>query len=479
VRALASDHRGEVRATRARRPPARIAAASLRGLLVASAALVFGVALAALGAATNPYVILALPLLGYWLAAVLTRPAWAIALFLAAMPFEGQRVSAGTFQVIDIVSIIAIGAVILARLVRRAPGYPPPYVLGWGAALCALAALSVPSALDTTLALDQLIVLVASFLLACAVVAACERMIDIRLLVAGFLVVGAVMSVAAFATSRNITTYGGAVVETRATGFFQDPNELGSLAAMVLMVALGVALSGLPRAYRVLGGMTAMLAISALTLSLSRGAWLGAATGLLALVILIPRAWRVLLTVAIVGLLVGLTAGAFNSDPVQVQVLGSRFGELLHPAASPYDQRTQIWAEAQREIVARPLLGFGPANFPVASARSGSRASTVGAVHAHDVLLTVGAEVGLPAVGAVVAFTVGIGWAAWRTRRRLRGKRDAAMAAGIAAALVAFMGHGLIDYTLRNATLMGVVFVLAGLVVACDRIARAPSATGR
>jgi hypothetical protein len=49
------------------------------------------------------------------------------------------------------------------------------------------------------------------------------------------------------------------------------------------------------------------------------------------------------------------------------------------------------------------------------------------------------------------------------------------MAAGFAAALLAVLVHGTVDFTLRNSTLMGLVWVMAALVVACERIARAPS----
>jgi O-antigen ligase len=446
-------------------------------LLVMAFALVVGIAFAALGEATSPLVIVALPIGAFWLTVVLARPVWGPAAFFLAMPFALQRVSAGSFQVIDLVAIVAVGAVVLARTVRPSEGRLPfPWILTWGVALCVLATLSLTSALDRTLATDQLIVLLASFLLACAVVAVCERMEDVRILVAVFLVVGCVMSVAAFTTTTSVTNFG-TVVQTRSVGFFQDPNELGSLAAMLLIVALGVTLSGLPRWYRLLGGAAAVLATSALALSLSRGAWLGTFGGLLALTILIPRAWRILAAVAAVGLVLGLTLGAFNADPTTVQVLSSRFGQLLHPIGDPYDQRPEIWREAEREIAARPWLGYGPNNFAVASARSGSEALTVGAVHAHDVLLTVGAEIGLPAVGALIAFTLALAWAAWRTRRALRGSRDAAMVAGLAAALFAFLVHGIVDYTLRSEVLLGLLWVLAALVVACDRITRGQPAS--
>jgi putative inorganic carbon (hco3(-)) transporter len=447
----------------------------LGGLVVVAISLVIGVGFAAFGNATTPLAMLAFPILTIWLAMVLARPAWAIAAFFVVMPFSLQRVSAGSFQIIEAVTIAVVGAVVLARLTKPAQvRLPTPWVLGWGVALCGLVVLAVPSALDKTLATNQTLVLVASFLLACALVVACETFNDIRLLTAIFLAAGCVMCAEGFSSTTTTTNFR-AVVSTRAVGVFQSPNELGTLAAILLMVALGVVLSGLPRGYRLLGAVAVVSAISALALSLSRGAWLGAGAGIVGLAIFIPWAWRVLVAVALVGLILGLALGAFNANPTEVQVLRSRFSEILHPVSDPYDQRPAIWAEAEREIALRPLFGYGPGNFPVASARSGSAAQSIAAVHAHDVLLTVAAEAGLPAAAAVVAFTLGIAWAAWRTRRALRGKPDAAMAAGFAAALLAVLVHGTVDFTLRNSTLMGLVWVMAALVVACERIARTPS----
>lgn len=449
----------------------------LGGLVVAAVSLVIGVGFAAFGNATTPLAMLAFPVLAIWLAMVLARPAWAIAAFFVVMPFSSQRVSAGGFQIIEAVTIAVVGAVVLARLTKPAQvRLPTPWVLGWGIALCGLIVLAVPSALDKTLATNQTLVLVASFLLAGALVVACETFNDVRLLTAIFLAAGCVMCVEGFSSATTTTNFR-SVVSTRAIGVFQSPNELGTLAAILLLVALGVVLSGLPRGYRMLGAVAVVFAISALALSLSRGAWLGAGVGIVGLAIFIPWAWRVLVAVALVGLVLGLALGAFNADPTEVQVLRSRFSEILHPVSDPYDQRPAIWAEAEREIALRPLFGYGPGNFPVASARSGSAAQSIAAVHAHDVLLTVAAEAGLPAAAAVVAFTLGIAWAASRTRRALRGAPDAAMAAGFAAALLAVLVHGIVDFTLRNSTLMGLVWVMAALVVACDRIARAPTLT--
>jgi putative inorganic carbon (HCO3(-)) transporter len=433
-----------------------------------------GVAFGFLGSATTPLGMLAVPVFAFWIAAVLARPIWAIPLFFAAIPFALERVSAGTFEIVDLAALLAAAAVLLARMLRRRtprPALPVPWVLGWGVAFCAIAAISATSALDKTIASDQLLVLLASFLLACAVVAACETLGDLRVLAVGLMIVGCVVAVEGFANTTDVTNFG-AVVQTRSVGPFQSPNELGSAAAMLLVFGLGILLSRLPKAYRVLGAATALLSTLALILSLSRGAWLGAVGGVMALAVFSPRARKALVVTGLVAGVIALLLGALNADPTQVQTLQSRFTQVLNPSTNPYDERPAIWAEAEREILARPVFGYGPGNFPVASERSGSEAVTVGATHAHDVLLTVAAEMGVPAALVLIAFTLGVAASAWRAKRRLTGVPDLGILAGLSGALVAYVVHGLVDFTLRNSSLMALLWVLAAMVIACDRVSR-------
>lgn len=458
----------DLRTGASRSAPTAAAAAVVAVLAVAA-----GAALAALGAATNPALIVLLPAAALWTAAVFQRTVWGVAAFFVLMPFGLERLPVGDLAIVDVVAVAAVGITVLARLARStSTAGRLPASLGWGLGLCALATLSVPSALNSGQATDQLIVLLVAFGFACAVVVACERLADVRLLAGIFLATGSIMAVTAFGNAREITGIGGAVVQSRSTGLFVDPNELGSFAAMLLMMALAVMLSHQPRALRALGAVAAASATAALVLSLSRGAWIGTGLGLVGLAVFMPRARWFLGVVGVVGVALGLTIGAFAAKAPEVQVVSARFGQIIHPTSNPYDMRQQIWAEAEREIAENPWLGVGPGNFPTASARSGSDAETVSAVHAHDVLLTVGAELGLPAVGAVIGFTIAIAFAARRAGKALRRSPDGAIVAGAAAGLLTFLGHGVIDYTLRNPTLMVLVWALAGLVLASDRVSR-------
>jgi hypothetical protein len=91
------------------------------------------------------------------------------------------------------------------------------------------------------------------------------------------------------------------------------------------------------------------------------------------------------------------------------------------------------------------------------------------------VLLTVAAEAGTPAVLLLVGFTLSVGVVALRAIRRLRAwerPRDAALVAGLAAALMMVVGQGLVDFTLRNPIIIVVVWSVLGLLLAADRVTR-------
>jgi O-antigen ligase len=113
----------------------------------------------------------------------------------------------------------------------------------------------------------------------------------------------------------------------------------------------------------------------------------------------------------------------------------------------------------------------------VASVASTSESRTTYAVHAHNLFLTWAAETGLPGAACIIGLCVHAGLRARRARRfALRNAHpvDAAIVAGSAAALVAVVGQGLVDYTLRNSVIFVAVCGLVGLLLAATRVAITP-----
>lgn len=433
-----------------------------------------GMVLAALGVRYGPWV----PLAGAVLLAVavagLARPIWAIALVFAAIPIGAVEV--GPLG-IPAIQVAVLGCAALAMLGRVNAGLAPlpwPPVMWWAAALVGVALLETPLAINPDAAVRQVAQLVTGVLIALAIVAAVRRMRDLRWLIGALLLVGTAVCLIALPGAGQLRPrYGAAVVENRAQGLFTEPNQLGSFSALLVFLACALWLGGRSGRARTGAGLAALIAVATLAVSLSRGSWLGAATGSVVLLATLPMARRRLLLLAPAGVAALLALVALQPDIPQLDVIGQRLQTLADPTGSPWDDRPGIYREAWSQVQDRPLTGFGPGGFPVASARAESEVRTIGAYHAHNVLLTVAAEAGIPAVVLLVGFTLSVGVVALRAIRCLRSRdrpRDAALVACLAAALMVVVGQGLVDFTLRNPIIVVVVWSVLGLLLAADRV---------
>jgi O-antigen ligase len=155
-------------------------------------------------------------------------------------------------------------------------------------------------------------------------------------------------------------------------------------------------------------------------------------------------------------------------------VLASRLASITDPSQNPYDGRPDIYAEAFRLVNEAPVLGHGPGAFSVAAWEGLSTGRVLQAEHAHNLWLTIATEYGLLGLVSFLGLSMAVGWAGLSgTRALLRNGRptDAAVCAGALAALVALLGHGLVDYPLRNPVLFLTYWAIAGLVLAFARFA--------
>jgi putative inorganic carbon (HCO3(-)) transporter len=468
---------GQVAAGLAARLRARspVPAWMLAGL--AAAALVTGVALAALAVRYGPWAPVAAAVVPVVVAGGLARPAWAVAPVFAVVPVGAVEVGPLGVSVIQLAVLGCAALVVLARVGTGQAPLPWPLVIWWAAAVVGVTVFETPTAIDPDAAAGQVAQLVTGVLVALAVVAVARRMQDVRWLVGAAVLVGVVVCLLALpGAGEPRPRYGGAVVDNRAQGLFTEPNQLGSFSALLLFLACALWLGGRTGGVRAAGGLAALVAVAALALSLSRGSWLGAATGSVALVALLPIARRRIPLLVPVLAVAGLALVVLRPAVPQLAVVGERLTTFANPTASPWDERPGIYREAWRQIQDRPLTGFGPAGFPVASSRPESQVRTVGAFHAHSVPLTVAAEAGVPAVALLVGFTVSVGVVALRTVRRLLrrgGTRDAALVACLAAALMMAVGQGVVDFTLRNPIIAVMVWTVVGLLLAADRVSAA------
>jgi O-antigen ligase len=264
--------------------------------------------------------------------------------------------------------------------------------------------------------------------------AAMWRIVD-ALVLAGALV--AVIGLVQYAFNLNIITAEEGTRRLRSV--YGSPNNVGLFLGRVFPIALSFALLG--RGKRRAGYALALaLMIAALVLSQSRGAiFLGVPAAILAIGLLAGGRW---LWAALGTLALGaLAAIPFLNSP-RIQALFSGEGTQVF--------RFALWRSTLDLIREHPILGVGPDNFlyayrgrymlPAAWEESGLS-------HPHNVVLDFAARLGLLGLAAFAWIQIEF-WRAALSRSTLHVTHAAearALSIGLAASMVNFLAHGLVD----------------------------------
>jgi putative inorganic carbon (HCO3(-)) transporter len=216
------------------------------------------------------------------------------------------------------------------------------------------------------------------------------------------------------------------------------PNVLGGTLLLAAPVSAALFLWGSPgdRWLRWLGGAAFVWIAAVLVLSQSRGALLGLAGGLLLLVVLRWR-WGWLGLVA-AGLAAAWAFSYFGTYSLGDLLFGSGvFGGIRG--------RLEIWGRGIFMLQDFPFTGIGMGLFPEVVSRIYPffSPSEVTVLHAHNLFIQVGVDLGLPGLAAWLAVFGTVGWCGWVLARR--GGRLAGLGAGVLAVQVALAIHGLFD----------------------------------
>jgi O-antigen ligase len=264
----------------------------------------------------------------------------------------------------------------------------------------------------------------------------------------------------------------GDVAVGRATGSFTDPNILGTFLALALPGALALGLGG-PPAWRPLGVAAFCVTFAGLALSLSRGGLVAAAAAMLVLL-----AWRPFRRLAAAAALVVALLLATGANPLsgvqQVDTVVERVVSIGYAGQSQTDQRLEIYRVTPQIIADHPVFGVGANQYSIVAPRYGLIDPTTGFTfdHAHDVVLTVGAELGLVGLVALLWLTVALARVLWRGCRRVSTDRGLVLA--VTAALAGLAIEGLVDYTVRS----NVIAALFAVLAACAVVLTRPPDTG-
>ena len=286
---------------------------------------------------------------------------------------------------------------------------------------------------------------------------------------------------------HNVTTYG--------EGGFH-PNEVGGALTLVLPPALAACLALLrdnpgwamaatattaphAQADRELGwarrvwsrrGLLPLLAAGliftsvAFVLTQSRSAYLGLSVGLVAFGISRSRWFLVaLLVLAVVALAVGLHLGLEDSVEALVQTQSARLGV----------GRFEIWRRAVALIQDFPYTGLGLNAFPYVSETMypyPARSAAGLVPHAHNNLLQVGVDLGVPGLVAYVGMLTSFAVCAWRINRWSPSRSARLLAAGLFAGILGHQVYGLTDAITLGAKPGFLLWMLLGLMAALYRL---------
>jgi len=264
--------------------------------------------------------------------------------------------------------------------------------------------------------------------------AARQRIVDALVLAAIFV---AVIGLVQYAFNLNLITAEEGVRRLRSV--YGSPNNVALFLGRVLPIALAFALLGRGRRRWLYAIAIAPLAL-AIALSQSRGAiFVGLPASILAIGLLAGGRW---LWTAVGTLAIGaLAAIPFLNTPRFQALLGGEGTQVF---------RVALWRSTLNLIRDHPILGVGPDNFLYAyrgryllpEAWQESSLS-----HPHNVVLDFAARLGLLGLAAFVWIQVAFwravfkGVSAGGDSRRL----DRALAIGLAASMIDFLAHGLVD----------------------------------
>ena len=172
--------------------------------------------------------------------------------------------------------------------------------------------------------------------------------------------------------------------------------------------------------------------------------------------LVLPRGWRraAAVALAVVAVLPFAVALADRSDGGS-----ATFGASTSRLAAAGSNRSAYWRVAIRSWADHPLAGEGAGSFGETWLRERDIDERVR--NAHSIELETASELGLVGLALLALITGGVGLAA----RRLHGE-DAALAAGPAAVLVAWLLHASVDWDWQVPAVTGVAAILAGLIVA-------------
>lgn len=246
----------------------------------------------------------------------------------------------------------------------------------------------------------------------------------------------------------------------RIGGFFNNPNHLAAFLSFVIFLSAGVVLfARIHVASRLLLAFAILAMLVGLVLTVSRGAMLGGAVGVVVLVVVslgvVWRTHRHLFKWLVLALFLGCGGGGFALYKANEDLLVKR--QIVTPAGE--DIRSYIWKSAWAQHAESPWVGAGARMFYEGSVRYRDPQMPVlmgDALFAHNEFLQLLADYGWAGVGLLALLLLAHGWNGLRFLRWFVAERfpatgvvssnSLALVVGSLAALAATLTHAVFEF---------------------------------
>ena len=420
----------------------------------------------------GPMAGLALPVAAAVAAVVGVRPIVGVQLAVLTVPLEffSLRVGGETgLSPTEMLLLVTAGATLVHWSITVARPQVP-MVLRAATATCVLIALGFAVAEDT-LIVTKILVMWSAFVIAAVLVANSDEREVTRLMYCVAIAGGIAGFVAVAGGSNQSLVEGGLIATNRAQASFAQPNVLGFFLVLTTPAAVVLAVRGRGMT-RALMALMAAGAVWGLMLSLSRTSLIGTFLAL-GILLLWPdfRRW------AAVGLAALALFALFNLQALeqsqQISVVKQRLATLGRTTTVESDPRLEMWKTTPKIIAANPLLGVGAGNYSVAAKRYALLdQNDMPFDHAHDVPLTIGAELGIPGLVVLAWFVVALGAMVLRAIEARGDPVRGALLLALAATMVGVVPISLADYPPRTNAIAATFILEVGALAALLRHAR-------
>lgn len=246
----------------------------------------------------------------------------------------------------------------------------------------------------------------------------------------------------------------------RLSSTFGNPDHLAGYMEMALPLTLGILISGRKRGKLVFTAYAAIIMAAALILSLSRGGWIGAFSGLVFMNIVLLKTGGIgkkRMIASLFGGMILMLLVVYHTSVVE------RIRTFEQKEEVPtFKSRVVVWGGIVEMIGDHPVLGVGPGNFSVVFTRYQPPGFKGRYTMGHNDYLHFTSELGLPFIAMAIFATI-MFFKAGLAKMRSRSRRIRGATLGCMAGVIAILVHSLADFNLHipaNAILFTVVAAL-------------------